>query len=87
MKRARLPSWVMVTAAVVMAFPFGWGVGLLAAYIIAGKEVGQLPAATVPLGLLGALAFAVSPTAQPTTRFKILSAGAVLLVALAWLVA
>jgi len=42
----RVPSWILVTAAVVVAFPFGWGLGVLVAYLIAGKSFGQLPALT-----------------------------------------
>ena len=82
-KQARL----IVAAAVVMALPFGWGLGLLAAYLIAGKDFGQLPAATVPLGILGSVGFSLSPIAHPMTRLKILSAGAALFVAFAWLTA
>jgi len=48
----QIPSWLIVGAAVVMALPFGWGLGLLVAYIVAGKNFGQLPAATVPLASL-----------------------------------
>jgi hypothetical protein len=53
---------------------------------VAGKDFGQLPALTVPLGLIAALAFALRSSVQPGTRFKVLAGGAILLFALARLV-
>ena len=43
---------------------------------VAGKDFGQLPAATVPLGILAALVFALWPSVKPRTRLTILVAGA-----------
>ena len=83
----RIPSWGMVAAAVVMAFPFGWGLGVLAAYILAGREFGQLPALTVPLGIVAAIVFAVSPSLKASTRVKVMVAGTVVFIVLAWLAA
>jgi hypothetical protein len=34
----QLPERLIVAAAVILALPFGWGLGLLAAYIVAGKH-------------------------------------------------
>jgi len=81
------PSWATVAAAVVMALPFGWGLGLVAAYLIAEKNFGQLPAATVPLGILAALAFALWPSLRPSTRLKVTLGGSAAFILLAWLVA
>lgn len=75
-----------VAGAVVAAFPFGWGLGVVAAYLIAGSEVGQLPALTVPLGIATALLFAVLPIGKATTRLTILAGGAVGFILLARLI-
>ena len=82
----RVPSWVIVAAAVAMALPFGWGLGVLAADLVAGKEFGQLPAATVPLGILAALVFALWPSIAPGTRLKVLSIGTFIVVLLGRLI-
>jgi len=81
------PRWVIVTAAAVFALPFGWGLGVLVAVVIAGKDFGQLPAATVPLSLLGSVAFALSPSFKPSTRLKVMLGGSVAFIVLAWLTA
>jgi len=83
----QIPSWLIVAAAVVMALPFGWGLGLLVAYAVAGKDFGQLPAATVPLGILAALAFALWPSFSPRTRLKVTFLGGAAFIFFAWLVA
>jgi hypothetical protein len=83
----RIPRWIVVGASVVMAFPFGWGLGVLAAYIVGGKDFGQLPVATVPLGIVAAIVFAVSPSVEANTRLKIMLAGTLIFVIFAWLVA
>ena len=83
----QVPTWLIVAAAIVLALPFGWGLGLVAAYIVAGKNFGQLPAVTVPLGILAALAFALWPSFRPSTRLKITFVGSVTFILFAWLVA
>jgi hypothetical protein len=83
----RFPRGVIIGAAVVMALPFGWGLGVMAAYLVAGKDFGQLPIMTVPLGLIAAIAFAVLPIVEATTRLKIMVAGTLLFVLFAWLAA
>jgi hypothetical protein len=72
-------------ACLVLALPFGWGAGVLVAYVLGGRDFGQLPVATVPLGILGAIVFAVWPSVETNTRLKIMCAGTVMFVALAWL--
>lgn len=74
-------------ACLLLALPFGWGAGVLAAYAIGGRDFGQLPVATVPLGILGAIVFAVWPSIEPNTRLKIMTAGTVMFIALGWLLA
>jgi hypothetical protein len=82
-----IPSWVVVAGAVVAALPFGWGLGLVIAYAIAGKDFGQLPAMTVPLGIVAAVVFALWPSIRPGTRLTILGAGAILFILLGQLTA
>ena len=82
-----VPSRVTIAAAVVMAFPFGWGLGALAAYVIAGRNFGQLPLVTVPLGILAAVVFALWPSFRPITRLKVTFGGTIALVLFAWLIA
>ena len=82
-----MPSWLIVSAAVVLAFPSGWGVGVLSALIISGRNFGQLPLLTVPLGIIAAIVFALWPSFKASTRFKVMLAGSVAFVLLAWLVA
>ena len=83
----QMPSWVTVAAAVVLAFPFGWGLGVLFAYVIGGKNFGQLPIATVPLGIIAAIVFALWPSFKPSTRFQVMLAGSAMFILVGWLVA
>lgn len=74
----RVAPRVMVVGAVVMALPFGWGLGVFLAYVLAGSSFGQLPAATVPLGIVASLVFALWPSLSPRTRLTVMAAGTVL---------
>jgi len=76
-------AWLPVVGAAVFALPFGWGAGVLAAYAIAGKDFGQLPAATVPIGIVGALIFSLSPKFKPSTRLKVMFGGSVAFIVVA----
>jgi hypothetical protein len=71
----QFPTWAVVAAAVVAAFPFGWGLGVAAAYLLAGPDFGQLPALTVPLGIMAAIVFAVLPLLSAQKRLLIMVAG------------
>ena len=82
---SRFPAWLIIGVAAVLAFPFGWGLGLVLAVLIAGREFGQLPAATIPLGLLGGLGLAFWPTIKPVTRLKLLTVGTFVFLVFAWL--
>ena len=79
--------WLTVAAAVLLAIPFGWGLGVLAAYVVAGKEFGQLPMATVPLGIIGSIAFALWPSIRAGTRLAVMAAGCAAFILLGWLLA
>ena len=82
----RVPSWVLVTAGVIVAFPFGWGLGVFMAFLIAGRDFGQLPALTVLVGLAASIAFAVSSILTPAIRLVIMLAGTVVFLILGrWL--
>jgi hypothetical protein len=70
----RIPSWV-VAASLPAALPFGWGLGVIAAHLMAGHDFGQLLALTVPLCIVAAVAFALSPLLTPGKRLAILSIG------------
>jgi len=83
----QIPPWIIVAAAVLMALPFGWGIGVFAAYLLAGSNFGQLPIATVPLSIIGALAFAMWPRFTPSTRLKVTFGGTVAFTLLGWLLA
>jgi hypothetical protein len=82
-----MPKWVVIAATVILALPFGWGLGLLAAYLIAGKNFGQLPAATVPLGIIAAMTFSLGASFKVTTRFTVMLVGSAAFILFAWLVA
>ena len=71
----RIPSWVMGAAAVLAALPFGWGLGVVAAYLVASRNFGQLPARTVPLGIVASITFTLSPIMSPGKRLAILVIG------------
>ncbi|HET7851085.1 MAG TPA: hypothetical protein VFL51_18710 [Pseudolabrys sp.] len=71
----RIPNWVVVTAALLAALPFGWALGVFAAYLIAGPDFGQLPAITVIFGIIAAVVFALSPILTPAIRLAIMVAG------------
>jgi hypothetical protein len=71
----RVPSWVVVAAAVVAALPFGWGLGVLIAYILTAGRIGQLPALTVPLAIVCSIVFALSRALAPWMRLTILLVG------------
>jgi len=74
----RVPSWLIVALAVVMAIPCGWGLGVIAAELAVGRDVGVLPAATIPFGVIGAIVFAVSSVATPLRRLAVLTAATAL---------
>lgn len=78
----RIPSAVLVAAAVILALPFGWGVGVIVAYMIAGKDFGQLPAGTVPIAIVASITFALSASISPKTRFAVTASGTLLFILL-----
>lgn len=71
----RVPSWLIVTLAVIVAIPFGWGLGVLAAQLAVGRDVGVLPVVTIPVAVIGAIVFAVSSVTTPLIRLGIMAAG------------
>jgi hypothetical protein len=75
----RLLSWALIAAAVVAALPFGWGLGVLAAYLLVGPDFGVFPVLTIIPGIIGAIAFALSPALTAGMRLAILVIGTGLL--------
>jgi len=58
------------------------GLGVIAAYLLAGSSFGQLPALTVPLGIIAAIAFALLPALSAPKRLLIMVAGTTLFILL-----
>jgi hypothetical protein len=72
-----------IILAAILALPFGYFVGVVLAYLIAGPDMGVLPAATIPPALIAAFAIAFWPSLPPERRLAINGLGTVLL----WMVA
>ena len=70
----------MKVVAILVAIPFGWMLGALLAYLIAGPNFGQLPILTVPVGLAAGIAFALVPTLTTGKRIAIMIAATALIV-------
>jgi hypothetical protein len=51
------------------------GLGVFVAYLIAGRNFGQLPALTVPLCLIASIIFALSRSFTPVMRLTIMLVG------------
>jgi hypothetical protein len=78
----RFPSRALSAAAVVSALPFGWGLGVLAAYLLVGPDFGVFPVLTIIPSIAAAMAFAVSPVLTAGKRLAILVIGTGLLMLL-----
>lgn len=74
-----MPQRLASVAAVIVAIPSGWLLGILAAQLVVGRDTGVFPVLTIPLGLAAAIGFALTPRVGPATRFAILAAGAAVL--------
>jgi hypothetical protein len=71
-----IPAGAARTAAVIAAVPCGWALGVIAAQLICGPDVGALPAATIPFGIAAALWFALWPRLGAWMRLVVLVIGA-----------
>jgi hypothetical protein len=70
------PIWVSsIFATAPSHFHFDWWLGVVVAHLMAGHDFGQLLALTVPLNIVAAVAFALSPLLTPGKRLAILSIG------------
>jgi hypothetical protein len=56
-------------------FPLRLGLGVTAAYLLAGPDFGQLPALTVPVGIIAAIVFALLLLLSARKRLLIMVAG------------
>ncbi len=75
----------LVLQAALAAFPFAWFAGVIVARIIAGPDFGVLPAMTIPIVLVAALAFSLLPLARAKTRRDFMVGGAMASFAMMWL--
>jgi hypothetical protein len=58
----------------IIALPFGWFLGLVAAIALSGGiAFGQLPMITVPAGLLSGFIIAFLPLGTPAGRLKLMT--------------
>ena len=78
----RVHPVVMLIAAVILALPFGWGLGVVLAYAIAGPQFGVLPALTIPIATAGAIAFVLASSMTAQTRLAIMAGGSAVFVVL-----
>jgi hypothetical protein len=67
----------LIVQAVLAAFPCAWGVGVLIARLLAGPDIGALPALIIPLALAAAIASALVPVVTAVTRRNVLVGGAI----------
>jgi hypothetical protein len=79
----RIPSWLAVALAIIVAIPFGWVLGVFVARLIAGPDFGVLPVLTIPPALAAAIVFARSSFLTTGARFAVLVGGTALLALLA----
>jgi len=77
----------MLIAAVILALPFGWGLGVVLAYAIAGPQFGVLPALTIPIATAGAIAFVLASPLPAQMRLAIMAIGTGAFVVLSFLTA
>jgi hypothetical protein len=54
------------------------GLGVAAAMLAVGRDVGVLPAVTIPVAVVGAIVFALSSATPPLVRLAVFTAGTVL---------
>jgi hypothetical protein len=65
-----------VIVAVLAAIPCGFGLGVIAAYLLTMGEIGQLPMITAPIGMVSCVLYAILPIGKPAKRRNVLLAGA-----------
>jgi hypothetical protein len=75
----RIPSWLIVIAAVVAALPFGWVLGVLAAQALLGREIGVFPVLTILVAVIGSIVFALSSRFSPATHLAVTAGGTAVL--------
>lgn len=74
---------IKVIAAAILAVPVSWLLGGLAAELLAGPDVGQLPALTIVAAFVPTLGFALWPGIAPGQRLRVMLGALVLLAAIA----
>ncbi len=53
-----------VIVAVLAAVPCGFGLGVIAAYLLTMGEIGQLPMITAPIGMVSCVLYAILPIGE-----------------------
>ncbi|MGH7270221.1 MAG: hypothetical protein ACREJ3_07290 [Polyangiaceae bacterium] len=79
----QIPTWAMVALAVLFAIPFGYGLGVVVASLVAGPDFGQLPALTVPIAIVASIVFALLPLVKAGMRLSIMVGGCFLFLLIA----
>lgn len=72
----------LILQAVLASLAFAWAAGILLAHVIAGPDIGAMPAVLIPFLLIAGLAFSLIPMISPRIRRDV-TAGAALV---AWIV-
>ncbi len=64
-----------VFVAILAAVPCGFGLGVIAAYVLTMGQIGQLPIITAPIGMVVCLLYAILPIGESKTRRNVLLTG------------
>jgi hypothetical protein len=65
----RLPALIAQIVTLAVALPAGGYLGVFLALMFGGRDFGQLPIVTVPVGLVAATVFSVWPSIRIEMRF------------------
>jgi hypothetical protein len=71
----RIPNWLVVMAALVAAIPFGWYLGVYAAVLLLGPDIGVFPVVSIPLAILASGFFVLVSSLRPWQRLAIMAGG------------
>jgi hypothetical protein len=75
--------WLLLGLALLAAIPFGWMLGVIAAFLLLGSDIGVFPVLTIPAGWAAGIALAVAPWADVRLRLAALAGGTIVLGVLA----
>lgn len=66
----------LILQAVLASLAFAWAAGILLAHVIAGPDIGAMPAVLIPFLLIAGLAFSLIPLTSPRIRRDVMVGGA-----------